>query len=98
MTAGLVGDGELSEVASDHVELDFDVVEDLSAVDGDLVADHLGHDDGISEVSLDGGGPLSGNAVLFGFLAFGVQADVLVLDFWVKGDVLLEKRLLILAL
>ena len=77
----LVGDGEFSEVTSDHIELDFDVSEGFATVDGDLVADHLGHDDGISEMGLDGDGSLSGNAVLLRLLAFGVETDILVLDF-----------------
>ena len=98
VASGLVCDGEFSEVTSDHIELDFDVSEGFATVDSDLVADHLGHDDGISEMGLDGDGSLSGNTVLFGFLAFSIESDVLVLDFLIMWDVLLVKRLLILAL
>ena len=98
MAGGFVGDGEFSQVPADHVELDLDVVEGFATVDCDVVADHFGHDDGISEVGLDGDGFLSGYAVLFGFLAFCVQSDVLVLDFCIKHSILLEKRLRILAL
>ena len=36
----LVGDGELSEVAANHVELDFDWEVVLSVVDTDYTADH----------------------------------------------------------
>jgi len=98
VAGGLVGDGELSEVPADHIELDLDIGEGLATVDADHVADHLGHDDSISEVSLDGDGLLSWYAVLFGFLAFSVQSDVLVLDFCLNNYLLLVKRLRILAL
>jgi hypothetical protein len=98
VAGGLVGDGELTQVATDHVEFDFDVVEALSVVDGDVVADHLGHHDGISQMGLDGGGLLSGLSILFGFLAFSLESDVFMLDFFIKPEVLLVKRLRILAL
>ncbi len=51
---GAVRAGELSKVVSNHVDLDLNQVEDLSVVDGDLRADHLGEDDHVSEVCLDG--------------------------------------------
>lgn len=98
VAGGLVGEGHFSEVAADHVELDFDVVEALSVVDGDVVADHFGHDDGVTEVSFDGGGLLSSLAVLFSLLAFRVQSDVFVLNLCIGRELLLEKRLRILAL
>jgi hypothetical protein len=78
---GFIGDGKFTQVPSDHIELDFDVVECLAVVDGDVVANHFGEDDGITEVSLDGGGLLSGKCVLFALLAFGIESDVLMLDF-----------------
>lgn len=80
MAAGLVGEGELSEVAADHVELNFNVVESLAVVDGDVVADHFGEDDGIAQVGLDGGGLLSQLSVLLALLALRVQTDVSVLN------------------
>ncbi len=80
VAAGFVGEGELSQVASDHVELDFDVVEGLSVVDCDVVADHFGEDDGVAEVGLDGGGFFAELSVLLALLALGVEADVSVLD------------------
>ena len=98
VSAWLIGDRELAEVAADHVELDLDVHEYFSVVDGDVVAYHFGHHDGISQVGLDGNGLLSRDAVLFRFLAFGVEPDVFMFDFWVKHGVLLEKRLRILVL
>ena len=58
----LVGEGELAEVASDHVELDFDVGENFAIVDCDLVADHLRHDDAVSEVGFDWDRLLAGHA------------------------------------
>lgn len=38
---------------ADHLGLDFDLVEFLAAVDTDDAADHLGHDDHVSQVCLD---------------------------------------------
>lgn len=70
MASGLVSEGHFSEVATNHIELDFDVVEGLSVVDGYVVADHFGHDDGVPEMSFNGNGLLSRLAVLFGLLAF----------------------------
>ena len=81
MAGGFVTEGHLSQVSADHVEFDFDVVKGLAAVDGDVVAYHFGHDDGISEVSFDGSRLLSGLSVLFGLLAFGVETDVFMFDF-----------------
>jgi hypothetical protein len=49
-----VGNGELSEVVTDHLSLDFDVGEDLSVVNSNDGTDHLGDDDNVTEVGLDG--------------------------------------------
>ena len=49
----LVGHGVFSEVITNHVSLDFDCVPVLSRVDFADGADHLGHDDAVSQVSLD---------------------------------------------
>lgn len=51
---GTVRDGELSKVVTDHLGLDLDGVELLAGVDGDDGADHLGHDDHVTQVRLDG--------------------------------------------
>ena len=61
---GLVGERVLSEEVADHVSLDFDGVPVLSSVHLDHGSAHLGHNDGVSEVSLDGNGLLSGLSVL----------------------------------
>ena len=53
-TCPFVGERELSEVAADHVEFDFDSIEDFAIVDCDLIADHLGHDNAISQMGFDG--------------------------------------------
>ena len=82
MPGGLVGDGKLAQVPADHVELDLDVVEGFAVVDCDVGADHLWEDDGVTEVGLDGYGLFSERCVLFALLAFGVEPDVLVLDFY----------------
>ena len=62
----LVGDGELSEVVSDHLGLDLDLVEGLSVVDTNDGSDHLGDDDHVTEVSLDNSGLLHGGGILLG--------------------------------
>jgi hypothetical protein len=87
---GLVGEGKLSEVPADHVELDFDAVEGLAVVDSDVAAYHFGEDDGVAEVGLDGGGLLSGQCVLLALFALGVEPDVFVLDLCVEEGLLLE--------
>ena len=42
MSGGFVGDGELSQISADHVELDFNIGECLAGVNTNDVADHLG--------------------------------------------------------
>ena len=51
---------------ADHLGLDFDLVEFLAAVDTNDAADHLGHNDHVSEVCLDEVGLLIGLGVLLG--------------------------------
>jgi hypothetical protein len=97
VTAGLVGKRELSEVAADHIKLDFDVIEGFAVVDSDVVADHFGEDDGVAEVGLDGGGLLSQLRVLLALLALGVKTDVSVLDLCMGYALLLENLLRCLA-
>jgi hypothetical protein len=60
----LVGDGELTEVVTNHLRLDLHSVEDLAVVHTDDASDHLGDDDHVPEVSLDDGGLLVGEALL----------------------------------
>ena len=67
MTNWLVGHGELTEVIADHVSFDFDGVPVLSRVNFADGTDHLWHDDGISQMSLDGFGLLSVRSVFHGF-------------------------------
>jgi len=47
---GLVGQGELGEVAADHLTLDFHRLEALAGVDGDDGANHLRDDDHVAQV------------------------------------------------
>lgn len=50
---GLVGDGELAQVVSDHLRLDFNLVEGLAVVDTNVGTNHLGDDDHVTQVGLD---------------------------------------------
>ena len=63
---GLVGDGELSEVVTNHLGLDLDLVEGLSVVDTNDGTDHLGDDDHVTEMGLDDGGLLVDGGILLG--------------------------------
>lgn len=55
----LVGDGELSKVVSNHIELDFNGEIFLASVDTDDTTNHGGHDDSIAESGLDNLGLLT---------------------------------------
>ena len=61
---GLVGDGELAQVATDEIRLDLNVDELLAVVDADDRSDHLRKDDSVSEVGLDSDGLLTISDVL----------------------------------
>ena len=49
----ILRDREFSQVVSNHLWLDFDLVELLSWVDTDNASNHLRHNDHVSEVGLD---------------------------------------------
>jgi len=63
---GLVGDGELTEVVTNHLGLDLDLVEGLAVVDTNDRANHLGDNNHVAKVGLDDGGLLHGGSVLLG--------------------------------
>ena len=81
VSARLVSEGKLTEVSADHIELDFNVVECFAIVDCDVVSNHFGKDNSITEVSLDGDWLLSGLSILFRLFAFSVESDVFVFNF-----------------
>jgi len=64
VSTGFVGKGELSEISADHVELDLNVVECFSIVDCDVVTNHLGEDNSVTEMSFDGDWLFSGLCIL----------------------------------
>ena len=64
MSTGFVAEGELSEISADHVELDLNVVECFSVVDCDVVSNHFGEDDSVTEMSFDGDWLFSGLCIL----------------------------------
>lgn len=76
----LLRDGELSQVVTDHLGLDFDLVELLSRVDTNDAADHLRHHNHISEVGLDEVGLLVGLGLLLGLAQLLDQAHGLALE------------------
>lgn len=55
MSDRLVGDGEFTQVVSNHFRLDFDSVENFTVVNGDLGANHFRDDEHITEVGLNDG-------------------------------------------
>ena len=60
---GLVADRELSKVVADHLGLDLNLDEGLAVVDTNLGTDHLGQDEHVAQVSVDGVGLLTGGDV-----------------------------------
>lgn len=62
----LVRDGEFTQVVSDHLGFDFDLVELLSRVYTDHGSDHLWHNDHVSEMCLDKVWLLVGLSLLLG--------------------------------
>lgn len=66
VTGGDVGHGELAKVVTDHLGLDLGVDEEATGVDADHGANHLGNNDHVTQVGLDGGGLLVGLALGLG--------------------------------
>merc|ERR1740129_1053674 len=60
----LVGDGELSQVVSNHLWLHLNLCEDLAVVNSNNGASHLGDDDHVPQVGLDHIGLLVGRSLL----------------------------------
>ncbi len=82
----LVWQWEFSQISSDHVKLDFNWVEDFSAVNSNNVADHLWHNDTVSQMSLDSVRFLSSNTCLLGLNALHVESVISMFDFSVKSS------------
>ena len=72
---------ELSQISSDHVELDFNGTEDFTAVNSNKVTNHFWHNDAISKMSLNYSWLFSCYTVLLSLLALVVKSVVSVLDF-----------------
>jgi hypothetical protein len=62
----LVGDAELSQVVSDHLRLDLDLVEGFAVVDANDAADHFWYDDHVPQMRLDAGGLFKSGRLLLG--------------------------------
>ncbi|KAI3484861.1 hypothetical protein L1887_51915 [Cichorium endivia] len=80
VAGGDVGHGELAEVVADHLGLDLGVDEEATGVDADDGADHLGHDDHVTQVRLDHGGLLVGLALGLGLAQTLDEAHGLALE------------------
>ena len=81
MLGVLVSEGELAQVAADHVEFDFNNIEGLAIVNGNVISDHVRHDDGISEMGLDWGWLFTWLSILLSLLAFQIETIISVLYF-----------------
>ena len=77
----LVGEGELAQVSADHVEFDFNNIESFSIVNSNVVTNHVGHDDSISQVGLNWSWFLTGLSIFLCFFALQVKPVISVLDF-----------------
>ena len=77
---GLVGHGVLGQILSDHLSLHVDGGPVLARVHLADRANHFGHDDGITQVGLDGLGLLTIGSVLDGFLELFDESFVLGVD------------------
>ena len=75
MLDGLVRAGELGKVVAHHLGLDFDGVEDLSAVDCNDRANHFGNNDHVTKMGLDNSGLLVRQSLLLGFAQFLDEAQ-----------------------
>jgi hypothetical protein len=80
----VVGDGELTEVVTDHLRLDFNRVESLALVNSDDGTDHGGNNDHVAQVSLDGSGLLTNSETLLGLDAFSDES--------LKGEIFVKRK------
>jgi len=88
VTNWLVGHGVSAEVVTNHVGLDLDGVPVLAGVHFSDRADHIGHDDGVSQVSLHGLGLLTVASVLDGKLELLNKSVVLGVNSVLKSSAL----------
>lgn len=77
---GLVGQTELAQIVSDHLSLDFDLIERLAVVHADNTADHLGYDDGVAQVSLHYGWFLERRCLFLNLAELLQQSESLALE------------------
>lgn len=88
----LVSEGEFTQITSDHIEFDFNNIEGFSIVNGDVVADHIRHNDSISEMGLDWSWFLAGLGIFLSFLTLEVEPVISVLDFTSKTTSLTSSK------
>ena len=71
---------EFTKVVTSHLRLDFHSSEGLSVVDTTNGTDHLGDNDHVSQVGLDGGRLLVGCGILLGLSQLLEKSEVLSLE------------------
>jgi hypothetical protein len=76
----ILRDREFSQVVSNHLRLDLDLVEFLSRIDTNDATNHLGDNDHVSQVSLDQIGLLVGLSLLLGLAQLLDQTHRLALE------------------
>ncbi len=81
VSSWFVWQGEFSQISSDHVEFDFNWVEELTVVNSDDASNHFWHNDAVSEMGFDYSGFLSGKTVLFSLNAFHVESVISMFNF-----------------
>ena len=70
MANGFVRQRELTEVMSDHLWFDFNLVEGFTVVNTDDASDHVGKDDHVSEMGFHNGRFLVGESFFLGLAEF----------------------------
>lgn len=69
-----VCDGEFAQIVANHLRLYFNLVESFTIVHTNNGANHLGNDDHVTEMGLDGLGLLHWSGFLLGLLQFGQKS------------------------
>ncbi len=83
VSSWLVWQWEFTQISSDHIELDFDWIEDFSTVDSNNVANHFWHDDAVSKMGFDCSRLFTGLTCLLSLNAFHIKSVISVFNFYI---------------